>query len=130
MKKGIGKKMNLENKIMKRFLDSFDKQSDYHFHFEKEVKELMRCRRELVKKREPEYKGVDITETELTASCQKIKDKLTLEELQGYYKNNEIGITELLLICAMQIGINQGLIRGKQKGKQELLAELLSELEI
>lgn len=109
--------------VSAEFLEGMQQGDD--FIFSNAVDELVRCYHKLKKGEEPHYKGHDLTESELTSNCPPLAENLTLESLE-YHRERDRGVLKLIIISAMQLGMNQGLKNGKSKGRTLLAAKLVN----
>jgi len=94
------------------------------YRFDEVSAELRRCYTALKKGNKPNYKGYDITESEILCICPNVQERMTLESLD-IEKEQGRDALDLLISCAFLLGRNSGLKLGKKDGYQQGLREAL-----
>ena len=113
----------LSNKLHHIALEGLD-QSD--FDFAKAIGELLKAYKKLKKRQEANYKGYDLSESYLTSCVQPLKETLTLDGIE-YHGERDRDIFHVIVMCAMQLGINEGIKIGRSKGRSALAMELINQ---
>lgn len=118
--------MTLKQKIEELWLESFTKEES-DFHFEKAVKGLLKAYKDISENSEVDYqyKGCELDESYLLAAIMPIASQLNKEGLE-YNSERDRDLLNVIIMCAIQLGINEGIKVGRLKAEQKILGNLVN----